>query len=70
MTDMLRESDVAEACCKVDGCDRPLEVKQRGLCLSHYHQEWKLHRYEWKVAREAARCKVEGGQRPVMARSL
>jgi hypothetical protein len=68
--DMLKESDVAEAGCKVDGCDRAVEVKQRHLCFSHYHQEWKLHRHEWKAAREGACCKVEGCQRSVMARGL
>jgi HNH endonuclease len=61
---------VTEPSCKVKGCDRAVGVKQRGLCLSHYQQEWKLHRNEWKAAREGACCRVEGCQRRVMARSL
>jgi len=55
--------------CSVEDCDRP--AAGRGWCHYHYKLEWKVHRHEWRVEKDAARsvtCKLEGCERVPDAR--
>lgn len=58
--------------CSADGCDRPVMVKSRKLCSTHYHrwwkQRWKDPTYTAPVSHKGKTCSVDECQRPAVKR--